>query len=430
MPTEVILPKVDMDMQAGQISRWFFEEGATVKKGDVLFEIETDKAAMEVDAPADGILRDITGEEGVDIPVGRVVAWIFAEGEPYAALQGAAEEAVPALPLMNAGTRHIAAGEEIQPPRSTSATTKVRATPLARRIAKMAAIDITFLKGTGPGGRIGKADVQAAVAARDLLQERVPAAVSTGTGDESTLQLFEEGSYELVPHDSMRKTIARRLVEAKQTIPHFHLRISCRLDTLLVLRQQANNAARMRKSENGEDVPAYKISVNDFAIKALAEAFMDVPDANVSWTEANMVRHRHADIGVAVSVPGGLVTPIVRRAEEKRLSVISNEMRDLASRARSRKLRPEEYKGGTAAVSNLGMYGIEDFSAIINPPHAAILAVGAAEERPIICDGEVESAMMMNVTLAVDHRAIDGAIAAELLAAFKRHIENPLGMLI
>lgn len=430
MPTEVILPKVDMDMQAGQISRWFFEEGATVKKGDVLFEIETDKAAMEVDAPADGILRDITGEEGVDIPVGRVVAWIFAEGEPYAALQGAAEEAVPALPLMDAGTRHTAAKEEIQTLQPTSALTKVRATPLARRIAKMAAIDITFLKGTGPGGRIGKADVQAAVAARDLSQEQLPASVPTGTGDESVLQLFEEGSYDLVPHDSMRKTIARRLVEAKQTIPHFHLRISCRIDSLLVLRQQANNAARMRKGENGEDVPAYKISVNDFAIKALAEAFMDVPDANVSWTEANMVRHRHADIGVAVSVPGGLVTPIIRRAEEKRLSVISNEMRDLASRARSRKLRPEEYKGGTAAVSNLGMYGIEDFSAIINPPHAAILAVGAAEERPIIRDGEVERAMMMNVTLAVDHRAIDGAVAAELLAAFKRHIENPLGMLI
>lgn len=204
--------------------------------------------------------------------------------------------------------------------------------------------------------------------------------------DEAVLQLFEEGSYDLIPHDSMRKTIARRLVEAKQTIPHFHLRISCRIDTLLAMRQQANASARSRKDENGEELPAYKISVNDFVIKAFAEALIDVPDANVSWTEANMVRHRRADIGVSVS--GGLITPIIRGADEKRLSFISNEMRDLASRARSRKLRPEEYRGGTAAVSNLGMYGIEDFSAIINPPHAAILAIGAAEQRPVICRGE------------------------------------------
>ena len=243
--------------------------------------------------------------------------------------------------------------------------------------------------------------------------------------DDAVLKLFEEGSYELVKHDNMRKTIARRLVEAKSTIPHFYLTVECELDALLKLRGELNKSAPVK-----DDKPAYKLSVNDMIIKALALALRDVPDANVSWTDANMVRHAHADVGVAVSIPGGLITPIVRRAEEKSLSTISNEMKDMAGRARERKLKPEEYQGGSSAVSNLGMMGIKEFSAVINPPHATILAVGTGEQRAVVRDGAVAIATMMSVTLSTDHRAVDGALGAELLGAFKGYIENPMSMLV
>jgi pyruvate dehydrogenase E2 component (dihydrolipoamide acetyltransferase) len=247
--------------------------------------------------------------------------------------------------------------------------------------------------------------------------------------DDAVLKLFEEGSYELIPHDNMRKTIARRLVEAKSTVPHFYLTVDCELDALLGLRKQLNDVAPVRKTEKGEE-PAYKLSVNDLIIKALALALKEVPDANVSWTEGAMVKHRHADVGVAVSIPGGLITPIVRRAEEKSLSSISNEMKDLAARARTRKLKPEEYQGGTTAVSNLGMFGIRDFAAVINPPHATILAIGAGEQRAVVKDGEVKVATVMSVTLSTDHRAVDGALGAELIGAFKRLVENPMGLVV
>ena len=248
-------------------------------------------------------------------------------------------------------------------------------------------------------------------------------------GEGDVLRLFEQGSYELVPHDNMRKTIARRLVEAKTTIPHFYLTLDCELDALLALRTQINAAAPVKKTDKGE-VPAYKLSVNDMVIKAMALALKAVPDANASWTDSAMVKHKHADVGVAVSIPGGLITPIIRKADEKTLSTISNEMKDLASRARSRKLKPEEYQGGTTAVSNLGMFGIKDFAAVINPPHATILAVGAGEERAVVKNGEIKIATVMSVTLSTDHRAVDGALGAELLVAFKRMIENPMGMLV
>jgi pyruvate dehydrogenase E2 component (dihydrolipoamide acetyltransferase) len=251
----------------------------------------------------------------------------------------------------------------------------------------------------------------------------------TAEADDHVLKLFEGGSYELVPHDAMRKTIARRLIEAKSTIPHFYLTLDCEIDGLLALRGQLNAAARFNGPDAGV-TPSYKLSVNDMIIKALALAFREVPSANVSWTDANMVRHKHADIGVAVSIPGGLITPIIRQAEVKSLSAISNEMKDLAARARQRKLKPEEYQGGTTAVSNLGMFGIKDFAAVINPPHASILAVGAGEERGVVKNGELKIATMMSVTLSTDHRAVDGALAAELLGAFKRYIENPLAMLL
>lgn len=242
---------------------------------------------------------------------------------------------------------------------------------------------------------------------------------------EAVLGLFETGTYDLVKHDKMRKTIARRLVQAKQTIPHFYLSVDCALDAVLALRSRLNAAAPVKG-----DVPAYKLSLNDIVIKAWAMALCDVPTANVSWTEGAMVRHAHADVGVAVSIPGGLITPILRCADEKSLVVISNEMKDLGKRAKERKLKPEEYEGGTTAISNLGMMGVSNFAAIVNPPHATILAVGAAEQRGVARNGELEIATMMTVTLSTDHRCVDGALGAELLSAFKRHIESPMGMLL
>ncbi|UCI20777.1 pyruvate dehydrogenase complex dihydrolipoamide acetyltransferase [Mesorhizobium sp. B2-1-8] len=449
MPTEVILPKVDMDMATGQISRWFAEEGAHVKKGDVLFEIETDKAAMEIDAPASGVLRDVTGKEGVDIPVGAPVAWIYADGEVY----GNKAPISPLVGEMSAkptegGAVPPTAGSEA-PPSGLPAISPTRgeigqspggrATPLARRLAREAGLTLSAISGTGPHGRVVKADIDAAIAkggAKEVpavaSEAPVPAASEPAVkpmSDDQVLKLFEQGSYDLVPHDVLRKTIARRLVEAKTTIPHFYLTLDCELDALLSLRTQLNAAAPVKKTDKGE-APAYKLSVNDMVIKAMAMALKAVPDANASWTESAMVKHKHADVGVAVSIPGGLITPIIRHADEKTLSVISNEMKDLASRARSRKLKPEEYQGGTTAVSNLGMFGIKDFAAVINPPHATILAVGAGEQRAVVRNGEIKIATVMSVTLSTDHRAVDGALGAELLVAFKKLIENPMGILV
>ncbi|RUX27629.1 pyruvate dehydrogenase complex dihydrolipoamide acetyltransferase [Mesorhizobium sp. M7A.F.Ca.US.011.01.1.1] len=469
MPTEVILPKVDMDMATGQISRWFAEEGAHVKKGDVLFEIETDKAAMEIDAPASGVLRDVTGKEGVDIAVGAAVAWIYADGESYAPISPLEGE------MSTKSTEGVVSGGTALEPRPVEPTPsdrpaaghpplegegRTRATPLARRLARKAGLNLSGISGTGPYGRVVKADIDAALSfplEGEVSAKRTEGALSEGTAQSSTslapspveptppdrplaghpplkgegdvLRLFETGSYELVPHDNMRKTIARRLAEAKTTIPHFYLTLDCELDALLALRTQINAVAPVKKTDKG-DAPAYKLSVNDMVIKAMAMALKAVPDANASWTESAMVKHKHADVGVAVSIPGGLITPIIRHADEKTLSTISNEMKDLASRARSRKLKPEEYQGGTTAVSNLGMFGIKDFAAVINPPHATILAVGAGEERAVVKNGEIKIATVMSVTLSTDHRAVDGALGAELLVAFKRLIENPMGMLV
>jgi pyruvate dehydrogenase E2 component (dihydrolipoamide acetyltransferase) len=244
--------------------------------------------------------------------------------------------------------------------------------------------------------------------------------------DDKIRALFEEGSYEVIPHDNMRKIIARRLQESKQTIPHFYLTLDCNLDKLLAAREEINAAAP--KDKDGK--PAYKLSVNDFVIKALALALQKIPNANVSWTETGMLKHKHSDVGVAVAIPGGLITPVVRKAEQKSLSVISAEMKDYAARARGRKLKPEEYQGGSTAVSNLGMYGIKDFAAVINPPHATILAVGAGEQRAIVRAGKIEVANMMSCTLSTDHRAVDGALGAELMGAFKALIENPVMMVV
>jgi pyruvate dehydrogenase E2 component (dihydrolipoamide acetyltransferase) len=306
--------------------------------------------------------------------------------------------------------------------------------PLARRIAKDAGVDIKSVAGSGPHGRVVKSDVEKAIAsggakpasaAAPAAASAAPAAAPKGMSEDAVLKLFEQGSYELVPHDGMRKTIAKRLQESKQTIPHFYVSVDVELDALLALRAQINGSAPEKDGK-----PAYRLSVNDMVIKAMALALRDVPDANVSWTDTNMVKHKHADVGVAVSIPGGLITPIIRKAELKSLSAISNEMKDLGKRAKERKLKPEEYQGGTTAVSNMGMMGVSNFAAVVNPPHATILAVGAGTERVVVKKGQMVIVNAMTVTLSTDHRCVDGALGAELLGAFKRYIESPMGMLV
>jgi pyruvate dehydrogenase E2 component (dihydrolipoamide acetyltransferase) len=470
MPINITMPALSPTMEEGNLAKWLVKEGDKVAPGDVIAEIETDKATMEVEAVDEGTVAKIVVPEGTEgVKVNALIAVLAAEGEdataaakggngaakaeaakpeeapaPAAAEAPAkkAEEVPPAAKseARPSGLPSADRGTAISPARGETAASsdgRIFASPLARRIASDAGIDVSAVTGSGPHGRVVKADVEAAIAggeakaapAEKAAPGAAPAAAAKPMSDEQVLKLFAEGSYELVPHDNMRKTIARRLVEAKSTIPHFYLTLDCELDALLALRAQLNAAAPMRKTDKGE-VPAYKLSVNDLIIKAMALALRDVPTANVSWTETAMVQHRNADVGVAVSIPGGLITPIVRKADEKTLSVISNEMKDMAARARNKKLKPEEYQGGTTAVSNLGMFGIKDFSAVINPPHATILAVGAGEERAVVKNGEVKVATMMSVTLSTDHRAVDGALGAELLVAFKRHVENPMGMLV
>ena len=303
---------------------------------------------------------------------------------------------------------------------------------MARRLAKEAGIEIGRIAGSGPHGRVIARDVAAAKAGTGL-RAPGPAPVAAGApmvapsmSDQQIRALYEEGSYELVPHDGMRRTIAQRLTASVQTIPHFYLTIDCDIGKLLAAREEINAAAA--KDKDGK--PAYKLSVNDFVIKALALALQRVPDANVSWTEAGMLKHKHSDVGVAVALPAGLITPIIRNAETKSLSAISNEMKDLASRARARKLKPQEYQGGGSSVSNLGMYGIKDFTAVINPPQSTILAVGAGEERAVVRNGKIEAAQIMSVTMSCDHRSVDGALGAQLIGAFKALIENPVMMLV
>ena len=422
MATEIILPKVDMDMATGRISRWLVAEGAMVKQGDAIFEMETDKAAMDVEAPASGRLGGIVAKEGADIPVGQVVAWIFAEGEKPSANAPAA--ATPAAASAKAAPAAAPIAAPVIAVSSNAPASDIRATPLARRIARNAGLDLAIVIGSGPHGRIVRADVEKSVAAPALPAPK-PTATAAPMSDAAVLKLFEAGSFTEVPHDNMRRTIARRLVEAKSTVPHFYVSADCKLDALLKLRAEINAAAPQISG-----APAFKLSINDMVIKAWALALRDVPMANVSWTENAMVVHAHADIGVAVSVQGGLITPIVRAAETKSLSVISNEMKDLAARAKARKLKPAEYNGGSSAISNLGMFGVKDFAAIINPPHATILAVGSGEQRPVVENGAVVPATVMTVTLSTDHRAVDGALGAEVLAAFRNYIEKPLAMLI
>ncbi|GAB2182726.1 pyruvate dehydrogenase complex dihydrolipoamide acetyltransferase [Roseibium sp. LAB1] len=449
MPINITMPALSPTMEEGNLAKWLVKEGDQVSAGDVIAEIETDKATMEVEAVDEGTVGKIVVPAGTaGVKVNELIAVLLEDGEDASAIDtsgGSAPAAssggdkVPAVPesspAIEVGAK--AATDPVPAPK-TEGGERIFSSPLARRLAQLNGLDLKSLSGSGPHGRIVKRDIEAALAAGTGKAAPAAAAaetpkaaaaapaLATGPSAEQVLKLFDKDSYELVPHDGMRKTIAKRLTESKQTIPHFYVSVDCELDALLALRAQLNDAAAKDK----EGKPAYKLSVNDMTIKALALALRDVPDANVSWTDDNMVMHKHADVGVAVSIPGGLITPIIRRAEEKPLSVISNEMKDYGKRAKERKLKPEEYQGGTTAVSNMGMMGVKNFSAVVNPPHATILAVGAGEKRPVVKNGELAVATVMSVTLSTDHRCVDGALGAELLAAFKGYIENPMSMLV
>ena len=452
MPTNILMPALSPTMEKGNLARWLKKEGDKIKSGDVIAEIETDKATMEYEAVDEGTLAKIVVPEGTqDVAVNSVIAVLAGEGEDVKAAASAAKAAPAKAPEKKAEaapakqprqeTPRVAAPPVQKPspvtaPKAAAETplvahgNRVFSSPLARRLAKEAGIDLGRIQGSGPHGRIVARDIDAARSGKGL---RAPGAgalqaavIAPAMSDQQILSLYGPDSYELAPHDGMRRTIAQRLTASIQTVPHFYLTMDCDIGKLLAAREEINAAAP--KDKDGK--PAYKLSVNDFVIKALALALQRISDANVSWTEGGMLRHKHSDIGVAVALPGGLITPIVRSAESKSLSAISNEMRDLAARARARKLKPQEYQGGTSSVSNLGMYGIKDFTAVINPPQSTILAVGAAEERAVVRNGKIEVAHIMSVTLSCDHRSVDGALGAELIGAFKTLIENPVMMVV
>src|ERR1700691_1334607 len=458
MPINILMPALSPTMEKGNLAKWLKKEGDKVKSGDVIAEIETDKATMEVEAVDEGTLAKIVVPEGTqDVSVNDVIAVLAGDGEDVKAA-GAAAASAPPKPAPAAAEAQAAAkpAPALTPAPSTAPAAKAAPTPaaaapapqaaapapqsnghartfsspLARRLAKEAGIELARITGSGPHGRVIARDVEQAKSGKGL---KAPAAAPAGApviapsmSDQQIRALFEDGSYEVIPHDGMRRTIAQRLTASVQTIPHFYLTMDCNIGKLVEAREEINAAAP--KDKDGK--PAYKLSVNDFVIKALAVALQRIPNANVSWTDGGMLKHRHSDVGVAVAMPGGLITPIIRKAETKPISVISAEMNDFAVRARARKLKPEEYQGGTTAVSNLGMYGIKDFTAVINPPHATILAVGTGEERAIVRNGKVEVAQIMSVTLSCDHRAVDGALGAELIGAFKMLIENPVMMVV
>ncbi len=452
MPTQILMPALSPTMEEGKLAKWLVKEGETVKPGKVIAEIETDKATMEVEAIDDGVVGQIliaAGTEGVK--VNTPIAILLADGEKAGAVQPAKPAPPkPAAAATNASVqtptppspaaRPMPAPAAAAAPAATPnghAAARIFASPLAKRLAKESGIELAALQGSGPHGRIVQRDIEkaktsgatplkaVASATGKAVATQSPSALAVAAmPDDKILALYETGSYDVLPHDGMRRVIAQRLTQSKQTVPHFYLSLDCRLDDLLKARERINAASP-------KDGPrAYKLSVNDFIIKALALALQRVPAANASWTEGGMLRHRHSDVGVAVAVEGGLFTPIIRHAELKTLGEISNEMKDMAERARKRRLAPHEYQGGTTSISNLGMFGIKSFDAVINPPHATILAVGAGEKRPVVAGDKLEIGTIMSCTLSCDHRVVDGALGAELLNAFKLLIEDPVRMLV
>jgi pyruvate dehydrogenase E2 component (dihydrolipoamide acetyltransferase) len=424
MPIQILMPALSPTMTDGKLAKWHKKEGDAVESGDVLAEIETDKATMEVEAVDEGILGRILVAEGTEgVPVNQPIALLLEEGEDRSALAGAAPAGPAAQPAAPKATPQPAAKAPATPAPAPapvpSSGGRVFASPLARRIAKDANLDIARVAGTGPHGRVVKRDVEAAMAGGGA--RMAPAAQALG----ASVTVSAEGlpPYQEIPNSSIRKVVARRLTEAKQQIPHFYLSVDCEIDRLLAMRKELNDAAP-------EGPGGYKLSVNDFVIRACAIALGRVPAANAMWTDAAIRRFERADVSVAVAIDGGLITPVVRAAAHKGIAAISEEMKGLAAKARAGKLKPEEYQGGTFTVSNLGMYGIKSFAAIINPPQGCILAVGAGEQRPVVKGGQLAVATVMTCTLAVDHRVVDGAVGAEFLAQFKKLIEAPATILL
>ncbi|MDE1152161.1 MAG: pyruvate dehydrogenase complex dihydrolipoamide acetyltransferase [Micavibrio sp.] len=426
MPHNVLMPALSPTMTEGKLAKWVKNEGDKVKPGMVIAEIETDKATMEVEAVDEGTLAKIlvpAGTEGV--AVNTLIAVLLEEGEDASAISKAGG-AAPAAKTVTPANQPAAEAAKTAPTMAVAPAVKsegrVFASPLARRIAKEKGIDLSAVKGSGPHGRIVKSDLENAPAGAAVAKSGASApakAMPQAAGPDAKSLADAYGiPYKLVPNAGVRKIIARRLTESKQTIPHFYLTVDCELDALLALRKDINEAG------------GYRISVNDFVIKATAVALEKYPAANVSWTDENLVQYTRADVSVAVATPTGLITPIIVDAANKSLKVISSEMKDLGIRAKEGKLKPQEFQGGTISVSNLGMFGIREFSAIINPPQGAILAVGAGEQRAIVKDGQVKVASVMTITMSVDHRCIDGAVGAEYLQVFKKLIEAPMGLLL
>jgi len=432
MPIPILMPALSPTMETGTLSKWLVKEGDTIASGDVLAEIETDKATMEVESIDEGRIAKIFVAEGAEeVPVNQMIAVLLEEGEDESALEGFTAGGAPAPAKADAPepvAAPVPATQQPVPAAPTQSAAKVFASPLAKRLAQQNNLDLARISGSGPNGRIVKRDIEAAVASGGATISAAPApsaiALAAGPSDQAILALYEEGTYDIVTHDGMRRIIAQRLQESKQTVPHFYLTLDCELDALLAIRKRMNDRSPK------EGAWAYKVSVNDFIIKAMAMALQRIPAANATWTEAGMLLHRHSDVGVAVAIEGGLFTPVIRKAETKGLAEISAEMKDLAGRARQRKLAPHEYQGGTTAISNLGMFGISHFSAVINPPQATILAVGAGAPRMVVKDSAPVVATVMTVTLSCDHRAVDGALGANLLGEFKAFIEEPGMMLV
>lgn len=417
MATLIRMPEIAANATSAVIKEWSKKEGDSIRVGETLAEIETDKALIEFDADQAGVLGKILAPTGKDIEVGAPIAVLFAEGETNvdiaAVLAAAGVETASGTPATAAAAS--AAPTVPAAVQTAPAEGRLFVSPLARRLAKDRGIDLLGVKGSGPHGRIVKRDVDALAASTAGKDANAGAASKPAASPATDLT---DVAYVEVAHSGMRRTIARRLSESKSTIPHFYLSAACKMDKLMALRAEINASSTR------------KISINDFIVKAVAAALKVSPQMNVSWTDSALRQYAQADISVAVSTDGGLITPVVRAADSKSLSTISSEVADLAARARSGQLTPQEYQGGSFTISNLGMFGVQEFSAIINPPQAAILAVGATSQQAVVVDGAIAVASVMNVTLSVDHRAIDGAVAAQWLALFQRHIEHPLSTLI
>ena len=438
MPTEILMPALSPTMEAGTLAKWLVKEGDSVQSGDVIAEIETDKATMEFEAVDEGVIGKIYVAEGTEnVAVNSAIAVLLEEGETAEDLASSggggkaeAESAKPQDTKPSQEPSEMPANEPSAAPQTASAPapkgSRVFVSPLARRLAAEKGVDLSALQGSGPHGRIVKADVEAAQAQPARAASAAPATASAampaGPATETILKMYEGRDYQEVELDGMRKTIAARLTEAKQTVPHFYLRRDIKIDRLLAFRADLNKQLAAR------DV---KLSVNDFIIKACALALQTVPSANAVWAGDRVLQLTPSDVAVAVAIEGGLFTPVLQDAEQKSLSQLSAEMKDLAARAKDKKLAPHEYQGGSFAISNLGMFRIDNFDAVINPPHGAILAVGAGKKRPVVnADGDLEVATVMSVTLSVDHRVIDGALGAELLQAIVDNLENPIAMLV